>query len=318
MSGKASLVAVDWGTSSLRGALLDAEGQVIEERPFSRGIMTVAPGEFPAVFVACFGDWLARSDGLCLISGMAGSRQGWMEAPYCASPAGFGEVAARLAWIEAPPPGWRIAMVPGLSCEHGSAQGLPAVPDVMRGEEVQILGAMRLAGPRSGNGDGLFVLPGTHSKWVRVQDGRITSFKTFMTGEVYALLSQHSILSKTIAADAPFDEAAFARGLAQAAGEAGLLHHAFSARTLSLFGRMEAGPLASYLSGLVIGEELRANAIAAGAEVVLIGSANLTRRYAQALARQGAKSRALGSEATWAGLTALAQALPHDTNATKD
>jgi len=313
VNGKASLVAVDWGTSSLRGALLDAQGQVIEERPFPRGIMTVPPGEFPAVFETCFGDWLARSSGLCLVSGMAGSRQGWMEAPYCACPAGFGEVAAQLAWITAPPPGWRIAVVPGLSCEHASApglQGMPGVPDVMRGEEVQIFGAMRLTDLN----DGIFVLPGTHSKWARVQGGRITGFKTFMTGEVYALLSQHSILSKTIAADAPFDEAAFAQGLDHAQGDAGLLHHAFSARTLALFGRMEAGPLASYLSGLVIGEELRANAVSdlaadTDAALVLIGSANLTRRYAQALAQQGAQSRALGSEATWAGLMALAQVI---------
>jgi 2-dehydro-3-deoxygalactonokinase len=196
-------------------------------------------------------------------------------------------------------------MVPGLSCEHAAGRGQAAVPDVMRGEEVQIFGAMRLSGLR----DGTFVLPGTHSKWASVQDGRITGFKTFMTGEVFALLSQHSILSKTIAAEAPFDEAAFAQGLAQAQGDGGLLNHAFSARTLSLFGRMDAAALASYLSGLVIGEELRANAATAGGEVVLIGSANLTRRYGQAISLQGGTSRALGSEATWAGLTALADVI---------
>ena len=294
-----AFVAVDWGTSSLRGALIAANGQVIEERPFARGIMTVAPGGFPAVFEECFGDWLPKSNGLCLVSGMAGSRQGWMEAPYCACPAGFEEVAGKLAWIDPAPTGWRIAMVPGLSCEDAS------VPDVMRGEEVQIFGAMRITGLR----DGSFVLPGTHSKWATVRDGRITGFKTFMTGEFYALLSQHSILSKTVAADAPFDEAAFAQGLAHSQGDAGLLHHAFSARTLSLFGRMEAAPLASYLSGLVIGEELRANGKSARGDVVLIGSANLTRRYGQAITLQGGKHRALGSEATWAGLAALAEVI---------
>lgn len=334
MSAAAAFVAVDWGTSSLRGALLGADGQVIEERPFPRGIMTVAPGGFPAVFSECFGDWLARSSGLCLVSGMAGSRQGWREAPYCGCPAGFDEVAQSLAWIDAPPTGWRIAMVPGLSCEQASGAG-HSVPDVMRGEEVQIFGAMRLAGLR----DGVFVLPGTHSKWARVEDGRITGFSTFMTGEVFALLSQHSILSKTIAVDTAFDDAAFGQGVALAQGGDGLLHHAFSARTLSLFGRMEAGPLASYLSGLVIGEELRANAASvlahattptpsappalsaasassatsattsAASAIVLIGSPNLTGRYAQALTHQGAASRALGSEATWAGHAALAQAL---------
>ena len=302
-----SLVAVDWGTSSLRGARLDSHGQVLEERSFDRGIMTVPAGQFAPVFEACFADWISASGTLCLISGMAGSRQGWIEAPYCECPAGFDEVAAKLAWITDAPAGWRIAVVPGLSCEHpapppGAAGG---VPDVMRGEEVQIFGAIQLTGLR----DGLFVLPGTHSKWATVQDGRITGFKTFMTGEFFALLRQHSILSKTVAADAPLDEAAFAHGVAQAQGGAGLLHHTFSARTLSLFGRMDAGPLASYLSGLVIGEELRAQTLVPGAEVVLIGSTALTHRYTLALATHTVRTRTLGAEATWAGLAALAAVL---------
>lgn len=306
MSVSAQLVAVDWGTSSLRGALLDANGQVREERSFARGIMTVPAGEFAIVLEAFFGDWIRANGTLCLISGMAGSRQGWVEAPYLACPAGFDEMASRLAWIPAGPQGCRIAIVPGLGCEHpASTPGLPSVPDVMRGEEVQIFGAMRLTGLTNG----LFVLPGTHSKWATVQGGRVTGFQTFMTGEYYALLSQHSILSKSLAADAPFDEAAFARGVAQAQGAAGLLHHAFSVRTLSLLGRMEAAALSSYLSGLVIGEEIRAHQLAPGTEVVLIGSADLTRRYTQALSPQGLSIRALGSEATWAGLSALAQVI---------
>ena len=301
-----SLVALDWGTSSLRGARLDSRGQVLEERSFDRGIMNVPAGQFAPVFEACFADWISAEGSLCLISGMAGSRQGWIEAPYCECPAGFDEVAAKLAWIADAPAGWRIAVVPGLSCEHpGHAPGAAAVPDVMRGEEVQIFGAMHLTGLR----DGLFVLPGTHSKWATVQNGRITGFKTFMTGEFFALLRQHSILSKTVAADAPFDEAAFAQGVAQAQGGAGLLHHAFSARTLSLLGRMDAGPLASYLSGLVIGEELRAQTLVAGAEVVLIGSTALTHRYTLALALHAVPTRTLGAEATWAGLTAMAAVL---------
>lgn len=304
------LVAIDWGTTSLRGARLDSHGQVLEERAFARGILTVPAGEFAPVFEALFSDWMSASGTLCLISGMAGSRQGWIEAPYCACPAGFDEVAAQLAWI--PPglapasPGWRIGVVPGLCCEHpASAAGMPSVPDVMRGEEVQIFGAIRLTGQT----DGTFVLPGTHSKWASVQAGRITGFSTFMTGEFYALLSQHSILSKTVAADAPFDEAAFAQGVRQSQSGAGLLHHAFSARTLSLLGRMDAAPLASYLSGLVIGEELRAQTFTPGSEVVLIGSTALTHRYAQALALHGVATRTLGAEATWAGLSTLAQAI---------
>ena len=286
-----NLVAIDWGTSSLRGALIDADGRVLEEQSHARGILTVERGAFGEVFQALFGEWMRPSGTRCLISGMAGSKQGWVEAPYCACPAGLAEVRAKVIDVEA----GRIAIVPGLCDEHAG------VPDVMRGEEVQIFGAIALTGLR----DGLFVLPGTHNKWARVKDGRVTGFRTFMTGEFYALLSQHSILARTIDAAALFDEAAFLSGVAQADNGEGLLHNAFGARTLSLFERMSAGELASYLSGLLIGEELRTQSVRANGEVVLIGSPALTQRYALALRSLGTATRTLGSEATWAGLHAL-------------
>lgn len=291
-----NLVAIDWGTSSLRGALLDASGRVLDERSAPRGILSVPAGEFGTVFESLVGDWM-RGPGhpRCLISGMAGSKQGWVEAPYCPCPAGLAQIAAQVIAIE---PG-RIAMVPGLSDEHDG------VPDVMRGEEVQIFGAIALTGQR----DGLFVLPGTHNKWARVNDGRITGFRTFMTGEFYALLGTHSILSRTIDTRAPLDEAAFMLGVAQAGNNEGLLHNAFGARTLSLFGRMDAAELASYLSGLLIGEELRTQSLHAKGEVVLIGTPALTRRYELALHASGVASRTLGAEATWAGLHALSRTL---------
>jgi 2-dehydro-3-deoxygalactonokinase len=287
-----ALVAVDWGTSSLRGALLDGQGRVVEERAAPRGILTVHAGGFPALFEELFGDWMRAAPGTrCLISGMAGSRQGWIEAPYCACPAGLADVAARVVPVE---PG-RIAMVPGLSAENDG------VPDVMRGEEVQLFGAMALTGRR----DGVFVLPGTHNKWVRASDGRIEGFRTFMTGEFYALLATQSILARTLDAAAPLDEDAFGQGVARSGNGHGLLHNAFGARTLALFDRLGAAPLASYLSGLLIGEELRTQALDAEREVVLIGSPALTRRYALALHARGIASRTLGAEATWAGLHAL-------------
>jgi len=222
---------------------------------------------------------------------MAGSRQGWVEAPYVACPAGPDELRQRLHWIE---PG-RIALVPGLSDEQGE------VPDVMRGEEVQIFGAMRLAGLT----DGLFVLPGTHSKWATVRDGRITGFRTYMTGEVYGLLSQHSILARTLDADAALDEAVFLRGVTRAGNGQGLLHNAFGVRALALFGRLPPAESASYLSGLLIGEELYLQELLAGREVIAIGAATLTARYALALRQRGASVRSFGTEATWAGLRAL-------------
>lgn len=302
-----ALLALDWGTTSLRGARLDADGRVLEERAFDKGILHIQAGGFAAAFDACFGDWAQGPARACLISGMAGSKQGWVEAPYCACPAGFADVAAQLQWIADPALRLPTAIVPGLNCEH--ACGLPqldCVPDVMRGEEVQIFGAMH----RSGVAQGLFILPGTHSKWAWVRDGRVTRFRSFMTGEFFALLSQHSLLARTIDTTAAFDPQAFTLGVARAGQGGSLLHNAFGTRTLALMARMDAGPLASYLSGLVIGEELHANVLADIRDVVLIGSENLTLRYALAFETRNITTRRMGAEATWAGLHTLARHLP--------
>jgi 2-dehydro-3-deoxygalactonokinase len=285
------LIAVDWGTSSLRGARLDETGQVLEEKSAPLGILNVPDGDFAGVFASQFSDWMKPAGTLCLISGMAGSRQGWAEAPYVACPAGPGELARNLHWIERD----RIALVPGLSDTEGD------VPDVMRGEEVQIFGAMRLAGLA----DGLFVLPGTHSKWATVRGGRVTGFRTYMTGEVYGLFAQHSILARTLDANSPLDEATFRRGVARAANGEGLLHNAFGVRALSLFDRLSPSESASYLSGLLIGEELGQQSLLPGGEVIVIGASALVARYALALGARGAKVRTFGAEATWAGLRAL-------------
>jgi 2-dehydro-3-deoxygalactonokinase len=289
------LLAIDWGTSSLRGALIEADGRVAEVRAFARGILTVEPGGFPAVFETCFGDWMTL-DARCLIAGMAGSQQGWVEAPYCPCPAGFDDVAAHLAWVV---PG-RIAVVPGLSIDTGG------IPDVMRGEETQVFGALQLLDLQNAQ----LVLPGTHSKWVTVTDSKITHFSTWMTGEFYALLRQHSILSRTLPADEPpADAVAFAEGVGYALRGDGLLHTAFSTRTLALFKRMVPDALPSYLSGLVIGEELRSQALTRGDSVVIVGADALVARYEQALALLGVSCQRVGSNATWLGLRAIAQSL---------
>lgn len=288
------LIAIDWGTTSLRAALLDAQGNVKEERASAQGILSIPPGGFPETFNALCKGWQSEST-LTLMSGMVGSRQGWMEAPYCPCPAGFDDVARALAWIE---PG-RVAIVPGLSCERDG------VPDVMRGEEVQVFGALQLLGLD----DATVVLPGTHSKWVRVRGGRIEHFATWMTGEFYALLRQHSILSRTLPAqDGELDIAAFDRGVDLALQAASLLGSAFSARTLALFDQMPAAALPSYLSGLVIGEELRAQAPQTSS-VVVMGAPALTQRYDRALAHCGIATQHLGTQATWQGLWAIARTL---------
>jgi 2-dehydro-3-deoxygalactonokinase len=292
------LIAIDWGTSSLRGARLGAGGQVLESREFPRGILTVPPGQFESVFNEFFGDWMQAEGALCLISGMAGSRQGWQEAPYCPCPAGFAELGQHLLWLQ---PG-RIALVPGLSCLGADALN---TPDVMRGEEVQIFGALQMTGRDSAT----LVLPGTHSKWVQVQGRRVTQFQTYMTGEVFALMSQHSILGKTLDLTGAFDEAAFLQGVDQSQQVGSVLHHLFAVRTLGLIERLSAAQLPSFLSGLLIGEELRQQAASTHAEpVIVIGSEALTLRYTLALQHLRIPCQSLGAEATWAGLFALASA----------
>jgi 2-dehydro-3-deoxygalactonokinase len=291
------LVAIDWGTSSLRAALLDQRGNVADEHSMPRGILSVKAGEFPGVLEHARAPWPQAAGMLCLLSGMVGSRQGWMEAPYCECPAGFADIAAKLAWVE---PGC-IAIVPGLSCEQRGA------PDVMRGEETQVFGALALLDLDSA----LLVLPGTHSKWVRVERGRIQAFATFMTGEFFALLRKHSILARTLPdSDGELDPLAFEQGLRYSLASANLLHAAFSARTLSLFDRLPAHAAPSYLSGLVIGEELRSQAPdKERAPVIVVGAPELTRRYELGLRILGVASRTVGSEASWRGLWRIAQTL---------
>lgn len=294
---------VDWGTTSLRGALLNAQGNVLQERAFDQGILSVPPGGFADVFATAFGDWMAEPHRRCLISGMAGSRQGWQEAPYCPCPAGFAELGQHLLWLQ---PG-RIALVPGLS--HTEADAL-RTPDVMRGEEVQIFGALQLAGRDTAT----LVLPGTHSKWVQVQAGRVTQFSTCMTGEVYALLSQHSILAKTLDLNGAWDAEIFLQGLDHSLQPGSLLHKLFAVRTLGLFERLPAAALPSFLSGLLIGEELRSQELSADAgPVLLIGSDALTLRYTLALQHLHIASQSWGAQATWAGLFTLATATPTST-----
>ena len=291
-----NLIAVDWGTSSLRVARLDAAGHAIEEREFPRGILTVPAGGFPQVFEEACGEWMKPRDSLALICGMAGSQQGWREARYAPCPAGFAEVASQLTWIEPD----RIAIVPGLSCETDG------VPDVMRGEETKALGVLQLLGTP----DARIVMPGTHCKWARAEDGRIESFATFMTGEFYALLRQHSILARTMPQhDGGLDEQAFLHGVDHAMRTGNLLHAAFSARTQALFERIPPDARPSYLSGLLIGEELRTQELHEARELVLVGAEKLTQRYALALRHLGAGFKAMGQEATWLGLHAIKESL---------
>ncbi len=297
-----ALLAVDWGTTALRGALLAADGQVLAAHAAPCGLLSVPPGGWQAAFDAEFGAWRTAHPGLpCLMAGMVGSRQGWAEAAYCACPAGLDDLARQLLWVQ---PG-QVAIVPGLSTEAGG------MPDVMRGEETQVFGALQaLVDPAGAHH---LVLPGTHSKWVQVQGGsntgRITGFSTHMTGECYALLRQQSILARMLPAeDGDLVPEAFDAGLAQAQQPGGLLHHLFSVRSLALFNRADGPALASRLSGLLIGEELRAQALPPGVPVTVLGSVALAQHYQRALTQQGHPVQLAPADATWQGLLAVARA----------
>jgi 2-dehydro-3-deoxygalactonokinase len=286
------LIALDWGTSSLRGFLMDAAGAVLEQRGSTHGIVSLPepgiPG-FEAAFEALCGPWLDRWPALPVVAGgMVGSSQGWREAPYVPCPADVTRLAA--AAMEVPTRrGPSILIAPGvLSHPPGGA------PDVMRGEEIQIAGALRLHPELAERGQ--FLMPGTHSKWVDVRDGRITGFETYMTGELFAVLCHHSLLGRLMPAeDAAPDvaAAAFARGVeaARHSRPGDFAHQIFAARTLGLTGEMPHAALKDFLSGLLIGQEILSalgHAARADTPLALIGEESLCRRYAVALQGFGA------------------------------
>ena len=303
------MIAIDWGTSSLRAYRLAADGTVLAQRHAALGLLACR-GRFAEVLAQQLDGW---DEPLVLMAGMIGSRNGWQEVAYAACPAGVADIAAGLH--ELPPdalPGRRLLIVPGLS--HRAAG---EAPEVMRGEETQIVGLMdTLAGAATG-ADAVhrLCLPGTHSKWVQVANGRITAFRTAMTGELYALMRQHSLLAALMPPQAEDrdDAEAFERGVVDSARAGGLSHHLFGVRTLGLFGALQPAAAASYLSGLLIGHELRAMwpSVAAGraaGPVHLIGASGLVDRYARALGRLGASSLAHGEALAARGLHALARA----------
>ncbi|MDQ6917122.1 MAG: 2-dehydro-3-deoxygalactonokinase [Pseudomonadota bacterium] len=269
------LIAIDWGTSSARSYALGPNGKVLRERSAPLGVQRMNGSGFEdALRVLCGGE--IPVDIPLIASGMIGSRQGWIEAPYCECPTGFDAVAAALTRV----PGTRLAIVPGLIC-----RGDVNTPDVIRGEETQVFGALsERVGARQ-----VVVLPGTHSKWVIAGPKGIEIFATFMTGELYAVLQQHSILGRLAATGV--DDAAFDRGVRHSLRrEAALTHDLFSARTLALTDALAPTGVADYLSGLLLGAEIAASQLwlegegLNGESLTLLGEAALLTRYRRALA----------------------------------
>jgi len=300
MTASPSLIVLDWGTTSLRAYLLDDRGHVLDTRSEPHGIMHVPDSNFSAVYDAITADWPAVAS---IGAGMIGSANGWVEVPYCAAPAGIDELVAGLTLVPNAP----LNIVPGVATNG-------ALPNVMRGEETQIVGALDLHSGLASKSR--LVLPGTHSKWVDVADGRITDITSFMTGELFAILRDHSILGRFASDPAPIDDA-FARGVVAAKDSAeGISPLLFSARSLVLTQRLAAGSSLEYLSGLLIGEELRCGLMTGARPDALIGDATLCHRYDVAFSLfdihdipiiDGAAHAGLFSIAKRAGLTTAAQ-----------
>lgn len=295
------LVTADWGTTSLRVYLVADGGAILDRRDGPDGILSVKDGAFESVLARFVAGWRTAHGPLpILMSGMIGSRQGWREAQYVRCPAPLDALASNIARIETQTLG-EILIVPGID-----TIGFAGIPDVMRGEETQILGALAL-GERDG---GLFVLPGTHSKWVTAERGAITSFRTFMTGEAFAALKDHTILGRLADPDAAPAADAFRRGVETGARDGApgdLLNRIFSARTLGLFGALAAGDVADYLSGLLIGAEIAA-AVPRGTAVTVIAGNALSSRYLDAATVLGLDATPGPADVVVAGQYAIARA----------
>jgi 2-dehydro-3-deoxygalactonokinase len=281
-AASARFIAVDWGTTRLRAYLAGDGGEVFQRSSGPEGISALAGSGFAAALKERCGRWLERFPAApVLMAGMIGSRNGWLEAPYLECPASLDALAGRLAVVTIEG-GRRTDIVPGLKTRNNG------VADVLRGEETLLFGAAVT--------DGLIVLPGTHCKWALMENGRLTTFRTYMTGEFYGLLRDHSILR--LLADTPADESGFARGLEASGRPGSLLHRAFETRTAVLDGAMPGKATLPFLSGLLIGEEISAALSDFGAThtVTLIADGDLARNYREGLVHHGIAVQSLSPE----------------------
>ena len=294
-----ALIGIDWGTSSFRAFLINTQGKVLERLCAPEGIMHVPGGDFDAAFERLLSPWTKTYQLPVIASGMITSRNGWVETPYVNAPTGVDGLAKSLVEHKTKS-GTTVCFVTGMTISHGD------VPDVMRGEETQIFGALA-----TGMSDGVFVMPGTHSKWIVVRNGQIVDYWTYMTGEVFGVLCQHTILG-TLMKDGPFSEQGFRKGV-EAGRKAGsnLLNYLFHVRTLPLFDKMPEDMVADYLSGMLIGAEIQG--IAPGLSlnetgVTSVGSSDLVNRYEIALQVFGLKSQRAPEDIVAGGHFAIASA----------
>jgi 2-dehydro-3-deoxygalactonokinase len=287
MVGRVAYLAVDWGTTNRRAYAMSAEGAVLDSLRDDRGVLVHEPGDYPAEIAALRARWGAFP---VIAAGMVGSNRGWEVAPYVAAPATLQALAA--ACLEVAP---EVRIVPGVALRDG------ARPDVMRGEEIQVFGAI---GAGAAPPTALFCQPGTHNKWIETVDGAITDFTTVMTGEFFALLRDHGVL-RGMLDGAVHDGAAFRRGLRRGFAARNLAADLFEIRSGLLLERLSPDDAASYASGILIGADVGTRENLAIRPVHLLGGGSLGALYAVAIAEAGGNPVLVPDTCTTAGIHAL-------------
>jgi 2-dehydro-3-deoxygalactonokinase len=289
-------IGIDWGSTHLRAFRYANDGAVLETRRASQGAAGRPRDQYEPALRDVLGDWLDAAPKRIIVCGMAGAREGWIEAPYLACPRRLADLPEALATPDANLP---VSIAPGLSTLSDDG-----VHDVLRGEETQMFGALQ-------EHSSLVVTPGTHSKWAYVSDGVVHRFRTYMTGELFALLSTQSALARTIDPSASFDALAFEQGARRALSGGALSHVAFGVRAEALFGALTPPAAKSYLSGLLIGVEV-ADALKAndGVSIAVIGADDIVGLYQRALALAGGRAVIAinGEQAAAKGLWRIANA----------
>jgi 2-dehydro-3-deoxygalactonokinase len=297
-------IGIDWGTTHRRAVLLGAAGEVLAQQHDDQGALACA-GRFGPALQALLAAWPQAESAPVVMAGMVGSAAGWQEVPYLDAATPLGRLGRHLAPLRDAPAGRPCFIVPGV-CFRGERGQV----DVMRGEETQLLGAMQLLGTYAG--DGWYVLPGTHSKWVRLQGGAVTALRTYMSGELFALLGERGTLAALMhGAEPDGQSAAFERALAELGDEA-LSHALFGVRARVVTGTMPAAEARAYVSGVLLGAEwrdLRRHARIDG-PVRLIGEPGLVRLHQQCARHAGIETQALdGQHVQLAAWQALKQSL---------
>jgi 2-dehydro-3-deoxygalactonokinase len=285
---------VDWGTTNRRAYVCQGN-TVLETYVDDLGTRKVEYGQWENALIELRNKFSTPSPSLTILAGMVGSNIGWVEVPYVTCPAGLHNLAASLHWVI---PG-EIAIVPGLSVERDGTA------DVMRGEEVQVLGALSKL---QQSGHHVLCTPGTHNKWVSVRDNRIERFSTVLTGEVFELLKKHSILAELLASDVTPDEP-FCNGVRRSLHSADLMAELFRARARVLLGIAPRASIASYVSGLLIGEDVRiGREFTEQLDIYVVGDEAIAQLYRVAISISGRSAKKLdASEAFINGMLAIAE-----------